>query len=102
VLRRAQARRYECRWRDDDYCHSRRDRAAEERHRTELRRAIAAGVDADRAVEAIHDRLPADGAPDRLGERRQIGEADRQLDGEVRGGAGGERQTERQVNGAGA
>src|SRR5688500_2006243 len=54
--------------------------AADERHRTEDGPPELSGVDANRALERVRKGLAACGAPERIREITQIGEADREVD----------------------
>ena len=58
--------------------------AAQERHGTEERLTQTAGVHADGAVEAVGERLPADRPPNGVGEARKVGEADGEIDRQMR------------------
>jgi hypothetical protein len=76
--------------------------STEERHRAEDRLPERAGIDANRSIEAIRERLTARRAPRGIPEAREIGKAERDIDGNDSLLARRERQPERELRVGGA
>src|SRR6476619_4140196 len=78
------------------------DVAPQDRQRTEHWLTETPGVDADRSLETVGQRLPRDRAPDAVGKARKIREAYAEIDRHCRVSAGGQREPQREVDVGGA